>query len=90
MIIADPPSGRNTPVSPDVPLTHGLLTSHEAARYLRVSLRWLQSATAAGHVKCVRLAYPGASRGPVRYRKDDLDAYVVRCQSNQRGAGGDK
>ena len=39
MIIADPPSGRNTPVSSDVPPTHGLLTSHEAARYLGVSLR---------------------------------------------------
>jgi excisionase family DNA binding protein len=89
MIIAEPHSGRNTS-GPDASPTHGLFTSHEAARYLSVSLRWLQSATAAGRVRCVRLTRPGASRGPVRYRKDDLDAYVAQCQSSQRGAGGDK
>jgi excisionase family DNA binding protein len=90
MKIADPPSGRNAPAGHDAPPTEGLLTSQEACRYLRVSLRWLQSATAAGHVRCVRLAHPGTQRGPVRYRRDDLDAYVARCQSSQRDAGGDK
>jgi excisionase family DNA binding protein len=87
MIIAKPPSGRN---GPDELTTHGLLTSHQAARYLSVSLRWLQAATAAGHVRCVRLVRPGASRGLVRYRKDDLDAYVAQCQSSHCGAGGDR
>lgn len=90
MMITDPPSGRKTPPDPDVPPSDGLLTSNEAARYLRVSIRWLQAATAAGHIPCVRLAHPGAQRGPVRYRKEDLDAYVTRCQCNQRHAGGDK
>lgn len=66
-------------------LADGLLTAPEAARYLRVSLRWLQSATAAGHILRVSLRQPGAQRGPVRYRREDLDAYVRTCQVSQLG-----
>jgi hypothetical protein len=35
----------------------------------------------------VRLAHPGARRGPVRFRKRDLDAYVERCQARDAPRG---
>ena len=80
MTIAGLPSARNTP---DRTADGGLLTLHEAAKYLRGSPRWLQGATATGRVKKVSLAFPGAKRGPVRYRKSDLDAFVEGCQGGR-------
>jgi excisionase family DNA binding protein len=60
-----------------------LLTLREAAAYLGVSTRWLQSATAAGLIKRVSLALPGRTRGPVRYRKSDLDAFIESRQGGR-------
>lgn len=80
MTIAGSPSERN---SPDPTADGGLLKLHEAAAFLQVSPRWLQGATATGRIRKVSLALPGATRGPVRYRKADLVAFVQSCQGGR-------
>ena len=54
-----------------------LLTTQEAARLLRMSPRWLQAQSAAGVIPALRLCRPGAQKGAVRYRRSDLEAYIV-------------
>jgi hypothetical protein len=62
-----------------------LWTTPEAAKYLGVSVRWLQGM---GLLPKVNLARPGAKRATVRYRKRDLDAYVEgQVVSPSRGEG---
>lgn len=90
MKVVNEPAARKGPDRPGAHHGDGLLTAPEAARYLSVSPRWLQNATAAGHISCVRLRQPGARRGPVRYRRQDLDAYVAACQANQQGTGANR
>ena len=65
-----------------------LLTTLEAAQYLRMSPRWLQGQTAAGVIQALRLCRPGARKGAVRYRRSDLDAYIASLapQSISRNA----
>lgn len=83
MTIAGPPPGRNSPIpqliGPDGRHEECLYTAPEAAKYLSISLRSLQTRTAAGEVRAVRMRRPGAMRGPVRYRRSDLDAYAADC-----------
>ena len=82
MSIAEAPSGRNTPDSPhgsDLRIEGGLFNTREAARYLSVSERKVQAEVAAGRIRKVSLAPPGAKRGPVRFRRSDLDAYIASC-----------
>ena len=83
MRIADSPSGRNTsrPTydGPDRRRDDGLLTFREAARYLSVSERKVFAEVAAGRIRKVSLAPPGTRKGPVRFRRCDLDAYVGGC-----------
>ncbi len=59
-----------------------LLTTIEAAHYLRMSPRWLQGQTAAGVIQALRLCRPGATKGAVRYRRSDLDAYIASLASD--------
>ena len=83
MTIAGPPAGRNGAslqlIGPDRRHEERLLTAPEAAKYLSISLRSLQTRAAAGEIPVVRMRRPGATRGPVRFRKSDLDAYAARC-----------
>ena len=74
MKLTDPPVGRNPDTRPN---SGPLLTTHEAARYLGVSKRTIQAEVAAGRLRKVSLARPGAARGPVRFRPCDLDTYVA-------------
>lgn len=73
MRAADSPSRRNT--LDEAP--GALLTTPEAARFLRMSPRWLQGQTAAGVIQALRLCRPGAQKGAVRYRRSDLEAYIA-------------
>lgn len=80
MKLAGPPHGSNSPDPGNVtPYPRGLLTTDEAARYLSISPRKLQAEVAAGRVRKIVLKPPGATRGPVRFRPADLDAYVESC-----------
>ena len=85
MTIAGLPSGRNSPtlqlIGPDDGHAERLYTAPEAAKYLSISLRSLQARVAAGEIPVVRMVRPGATRGPVRFRRADLDAYAARCVS---------
>jgi excisionase family DNA binding protein len=85
MTIASAPQGRN---APDREEADGLLTPRQAADYLSISIRSLQTRTAAGEIPAVRMRRPGTTRGPLRYRRSDLDAYVASCMDqpvNRRG-----
>jgi hypothetical protein len=62
-------------VRPSEPTRPEYLTAAEAAAYIRVSLRWLQSTRA---VPRVNLAAPGAYRAMWRYKRVDLDDYMAR------------
>lgn len=82
MTIAGLPPGRNAPAPQDDGSDRrgeGLFTIREAARYLRVSERKVQAEVAAGRIRKISLAPPGATKGPVRFRPSDLDAYIERC-----------
>ena len=85
MTIAGLPPGRNSPalplLGPQERHDERLYTAPEAAKYLSISLRSLQTRTAAGEIPVVRMVRPGATRGPVRFRRADLDAYAARCVS---------
>jgi excisionase family DNA binding protein len=59
-----------TPSSP-------LLTRQEAARYLRISKRTLDTAEAEGELRAIRV------RGRVLYHRDALDAYIRRCAERE-------
>jgi len=79
MTIADSPSGRNSSESQGERVDgrgKGLFTYREAARYLGVSERKVQAEVAAGRIRKVSLAPPGARKGPARIRPADLDAYI--------------
>lgn len=89
MKVANELHARKGPEGGNARPADGLLTTPEAARYLRVSIRWLQGATAAGQISRVSLRRPGSQRGPVRYRREDLDAYVSACQATQHRPGGE-
>ncbi len=83
MTIASSPPGRNSSglqlIGPDEAHAERLFTAPEAAKYLSISLRSLQARAAAGEIPVVRMARPGATRGPVRFRRADLDAYAAGC-----------
>jgi excisionase family DNA binding protein len=83
MSIAEAHSGRNTSPTrydgPDRRSDGGLFNIREAARYLSVSERKVQAEVAAGRIRKVSLAPPGAKKGPVRFRRSDLDAYIASC-----------
>jgi hypothetical protein len=57
------------------PLPQGYLTRQEAARYLGVSLRWLEGNMS---LPKVDIAQPGARRPTWRYRVADLDAWMEK------------
>lgn len=76
-----PPAGG----APHATTDDALLNTQEAARYLRVSVRWLQGNA---HIPRVNLALPDAKRATVRYRKRDLDEHVAaRVVSPRREEG---
>ncbi len=83
MSIAGPQPGRNGPslqlIAADERHEERYFTALEAAKYLTISLRSVQTRVAAGEIPVVRMRRPGATRGPVRFRKSDLDAYAARC-----------
>jgi excisionase family DNA binding protein len=82
MSIAQAPSGCSTPppqYDGSDRRDDGLYTFREAACYLRVSERKVQAEVAAGRIRKVSFARPGAKKGPVRFRRCDLDAYVAAC-----------
>jgi excisionase family DNA binding protein len=54
----------------------GLLTEAEAARYLKLSARSVWTLRNSGRIRCVR-PLPNA----VRYRLEDLDAFVESLRS---------
>lgn len=56
------------------PTSNGLFTLREAAEYLRVSRRWLESQRS---IPRVDLAPPPSQRRMWRYRREDLDAVVA-------------
>lgn len=60
------------------------LTSHEAARYLRVHVRTIQSASASGALQSEQRV-PGGRR---RFRREWLDAYAAGDVVNPLGVAG--
>ena len=61
-------------VQPRNPSRVGLLSKRDAAAYLGVSVRWLESNPA---VPRVNLAQPGRSRAMWRYRVGELDEFAA-------------
>ncbi len=60
-------------IGAEIRAPHGLMTPHEAARWLALSPRTLWSLTASGELPAVRI------RRSVRYRPADLEAFAERC-----------
>jgi hypothetical protein len=56
------------------------VTRQEAADYLKISLRTLDSWAAAGHVVFFQVKIPGARQHMVRYRIQDLNALLERAE----------
>ena len=67
------------------PLPPGqLLTLKEAAAYLGVSTRWLESNR---EIVPVNIARPGAVRRMLRYRVSDLDAFAASRRTSLHEGG---
>ena len=59
-----------------------ILTKHEAAQYLRVSNRWLETAASEGRIKIYKL-----SRQLWRVRRSELDRLLEKTASIAGGGG---
>lgn len=68
--------------NPSVP--RKLLKPQEAARYLGVSLRWLETNP---EIPRSNLAPPSSRRGMWRYSVADLDAFVASRRIDRHGGG---
>jgi hypothetical protein len=68
--------GRREPQA--TPERGGLMRSHEAARFLAMSVRNLQQLTHDGAVRCIR-----KGRRWVRYTREDLVAFIDRHRTVQ-------
>lgn len=82
-----PAASPATPTMPGVARTDDtLLNKREAAAYLKVSIRWLETNPDIPKVNLARLA---SKRAIIRYRKSDLDSYiagrVVECPTGRGG-----
>lgn len=79
---AKPPATPTTPALAKA--DDALLNKQEAAEYLKVSIRWLETNP---DIPKVNLARPGSRRAIIRYRKSDLDSYiasrVVECPTGR-------
>lgn len=67
-------SSKRKGVTGHSPTSNGLLTLGEAAEYLRVSRRWLESQRT---IPRVDLTPPPSLRRMWRYRRGDLDAVIA-------------
>jgi excisionase family DNA binding protein len=65
-------------VTPEVSVQPAVMTRTEAARYLHISVHQLVRLVHAGHV--AEIAMNHVTR---RYRKQDLDAFIVACSEKE-------
>lgn len=78
-----PPERKSTAAPPDV---GRLLNIREAADYLGLSPRSIQTAARSGRLCTVRFSLrPDTKKYTVRYRRADLDRYIESCATQQPG-----
>jgi len=80
LVIKDSPD--NFLIKAAVPIYQDVMTTEEAAEYLRVSKTTLQNYEEVGYLKALRHTLPGKSRGKVTWLKSELDKVKYGAYKN--------
>ena len=63
----------------------GLMTADEVGRQLGLSRRAVHDLTCSGRLTCYRV---GANAGAMRFKADDVEAYLSTCRSALESSSG--